>query len=142
MNNENGLPSLGVVGSINLASAFPRTFDQRRFYVSDTLTYSRSRHWLQFGGSLSRIHDDLNIEGIGSLVDFLSWPDFLLGLSAEQNATNLLSNVYASIDDYGLLDRRYRSWNGSLYAGDHYRILKHIDAGCGIAIREDRSIWR
>jgi len=44
MNNENGLSSLGIVGSINLASAFPRTFNQRRFYLSDMLTYSRSRH--------------------------------------------------------------------------------------------------
>ena len=30
MNNENGLPSIGIVGSINMASAFPRTFDQQR----------------------------------------------------------------------------------------------------------------
>jgi len=131
MNNENGLPSLGVVGSINLASGFPRTFDQQRIYFSDTLNYSHSRHWLQLGGSLSRIHDDTNLIGLGSFVNFLSWPDFLLGLNAEQNGTNLFSNVYESIDDYGLLNRKYRSWNGSLYLGDHYRTGSTftIDAG-------------
>ena len=131
MNDENGLPDLAIVGSINLASGFPRTFDQQRFYFSDVLTFSNARHLIQAGGSLSRIHDDLNIVGIGSLVEFLSWPDFLLGLSAEENETNLFSNIYASIDDYGLLDRRYRSWNGSLYVGDHYRAASTfmVDAG-------------
>jgi len=49
LSDDNGLPSLGVVGSINLASAFPRSFNQKRFYVSDVLNYSRSRHLLQLG---------------------------------------------------------------------------------------------
>ena len=102
-------------------SAFPRTFDQQRFYFADTLTYSRSRHSIQMGGSLSRILDDVNIVGLGSLTQFLSWPDFLFGLNASQNGTNLFSNVFASVDDYGLLDREYRSWNGSLFIGDHSR---------------------
>lgn len=87
-------------------SAFPRTFDQQRFYFADTLTYSRSRHSIQMGGSLSRILDDVNIVGLGSLTQFLSWPDFLFGLNASQNGTNLFSNVFASVDDYGLLDPR------------------------------------
>jgi hypothetical protein len=58
------------------------------------------------GESLSRILDDVNIGGLGSLTQFLSWPDFLLGLNASQNGTNLFSNVFASVDDYGLLDPR------------------------------------
>jgi hypothetical protein len=132
MNNENGLPSLGIAGSVNLASAFPRTFDQERFFLSDALNYSRSRHQLRFGGSLSRIHDDLNIVGVGSLVDFLSWPDFLLGLSSDENGTNLFSNVFASIDDYGLLNREYRSWNGSLYIGDHYQAADALTLDAGL----------
>lgn len=131
MNNENGLPCLGIAGSVNLASAFPRSFDQERFFLSDALNYSHSRHELRFGVSLSRIHDYLDIVGIGSLVDFLSWPDFLLGQNADQNGTNLFSNVFASIDDYGLLNREYRSWNGSLYVGDHFQLTDRftVDAG-------------
>jgi hypothetical protein len=132
MNNENGLPSLAIEGSVNLASAFPRTFDQERFYLADTITYSRSRHFLQIGGSLSRLLDNLNIVGLGSLVDFLSWPDFLLGLSAQRNGTNLFSNVFASIDDYGLLNREYRGWNGSLFAGDHIRATSTLTLDVGL----------
>ena len=132
MNNENGLPSIGIVGSINMASAFPRSFDQQRFYLADTLTYSRSRHSIQMGGSLSRILDDINIVGLGSLTQFLSWPDFLLGLDAQQNGTNLFSNVFASVDDYGLLDREYRSWNGSLFVGDHFRATSTLTLDFGL----------
>jgi len=132
MNNENGLPSLAIVGSINLASGFPRTFDQHRFYFSDILTFSSTHHLIQAGGSLSRIRNDLTIVGLGSLGEFLSWPDFLLGLDAQQNGTNLFSNVYASIDDYGLLNREYRSWNGSLYVGDHYRATNTLTLDAGL----------
>ena len=132
MNNENGLPSIGIVGSINMASAFPRTFDQQRFYLSDTLTYSHSRHSIQMGGSLSRILDDVNIVGLGTLTQFLSWPDFLLGLSAQQNGTNLFSNVFASVDDYGLLNREYRSWNGALFVGDHFRAASTFTLDFGL----------
>ena len=132
MNDENALPSIGIIGSINLASAFPRTFDQQRFYFSDTLTYSRSRHSIQMGGSLSRILDDVNIVGLGTLAQFLSWPDFLLGLNAQQNGTNLFSNVFASVDDYGLLNREYRTWNGALFAGDHFRATSTLTIDFGL----------
>ena len=132
MNDENGLPSLQIVGSINPASAFPRTFNQRRFYLSDVLTYSRSRHLIEMGGSLSRIHDDVNIIGFGTFVEFLSWPDFLLGLNAQQNGTNLFSNVYQSLDVYGLMNREYRSWNGSLYLGDHFRATDAVTLNVGL----------
>ena len=132
MNDENGLPSIAIVGSINMASAFPRTFDQERFYLSNTLTYTHSGHLIQMGGSLSRIHDDVNIVGLGTLAEFLSWPDFLLGLNATQNGTNLFSNVFASIDDYGLLDRKYRSWDGSLFVGDHFRVTNTFTLDLGL----------
>jgi hypothetical protein len=132
MNDENGLPSLGIVGSINLASAFPRTFNQKRFYVSDTFTWSHYEHLIEMGGSLSRILDDVNIPGFGTFVDFLSWPDFLLGLNAQQNGTNLFSNVYQSIDVYGLMNREYRSWNGSFFVGDHFRATDTLTLDFGL----------
>ena len=132
MNNENGLPSLGILGSITMASAFPPSFGQQRFYFADNFTYSHGKHLIQMGGSLSRLLDDVNIVGLGTLTEFLSWPDFLLGLSATQNGTNLFSNVYASIDDYGLLNREYRSWDGSLFIGDHFRATSTLTLDFGL----------
>jgi len=131
LNNANGLPSVGIAGSITLASGFPRSFNQKRIYFSDMLSYSHSRHSIHVGGSLSRIHDDVNIFGFGSLVHFLSWPDFLLGLSAQQNGS-LFSNVFESFSDYGLLDREYRSWNGSLFVSDHLRASNAFTLDLGL----------
>ncbi len=136
MNDENGLPSLEIVGSTILATAFPRTFNQRRFYLSDLATYSHSKHLLQMGGSLTRLYDDENVVGLGSAVEFLSWPDFLLGLNAQQNGTGLFSNVFASIDNYGLLDREYRNWNGSLFAVDNYRATTTLTLNLGVRYEE------
>jgi len=86
---------------------------------------------IEIGGSLSRIHDDVNIIGLGTLVQFLSWPDFLLGLSAEQNGT-LVGNVYSSFDGFGLLEREYRSWTGSLFATDHFRATNALTLDFGL----------
>jgi hypothetical protein len=132
MNNENGLPSLAIVGSVTMATGFPRSFNQKRFYLSDAITYSHSKHLIQMGGSLSRLLDDINVVGLGSAVEFLTWPDFLLGLSAQQNGTGLFSNVYASIDNYGFLDREYRSWNGSAFIGDHFRTTSTLTLDLGL----------
>jgi carboxypeptidase family protein len=132
LSDQDSLPSLGIVGSINLASGFPRSFNQKRFYFSDFLTYAHSKHFIQMGGSLSRIHDDINIAGVGTLAEFLSWPDFLLGLDATQNGTNLFSNIYESVDVSGLLDRKYRSWNGSVFVGDHFRATNAFTLDVGL----------
>jgi len=131
-NDENGLPSLGILGSITMASAFPRSFEQQRFYFADNLSYSHGKHLIQMGGSLSRLLDNIDIVGLGTLAEFLSWPDFLLGLNAAQDGTNLFGNVFASIDDYGLLNREYRSWNGSLFVGDHYRGTRSLTLDFGL----------
>jgi hypothetical protein len=53
-------------------------------------------------------------------------------LNATQNGTGLFGNVYTSIDDYGLLDRDYRAWEGSVYGQDGYRIAKSLTLSLGL----------
>src|SRR5262249_15084855 len=69
--------------------------------------------------------------GLGSLVRFLSWPDFLLGLSAADNGT-AFSNVFASFDDFGLSTREYRAWEAVAFAQDDYRIFKSLTLNIGL----------
>src|SRR5215831_3257252 len=106
------LPNLNILGSVAFSSAFPYTFVQNSFVVTDTLSLVRGPHSLRLGGSLTRLQDNFGDPGIGSFVQFLSWPDFLLGLSESDNGTGTFSNVFASIDDFGLFDRQYRVWEG------------------------------
>lgn len=131
MSHNNDLPSLSVLGSISMASGFPRTITQNSFVFSDDLSFVRGSHILRLGGSLTRLQDNVNLIGLGSYLRFLSWPDFLLGLSAADNGTNF-SNVFASFDDFGLTKREYRVWEGSAYVQDDYRILKSLTLNLGL----------
>jgi hypothetical protein len=62
----------------------------------------------------------------------LSWPDFLLGLNAGANGTGTFSNVFASIDDFGLFDREYRVWEWSAFAQDDYKISRSLTLNIGL----------
>jgi len=131
MSHNNELPSLSILGSVSIASGFPRTINQDSYILADDVSFVHGPHSLQFGGSLTRLHNDVNLIGLGSFVEFLSWPDFLLGLSANQNGSSF-SNVFASFDDFGLTTREYRAWEGSLFIQDDYRILKSLTLNVGL----------
>jgi hypothetical protein len=131
MNYNNELPSLKIAGSVSFASGFPRTITQNSFVFSDGLSFVHGAHTIRLGGSITRFQDNIDIIGLGSFVQFLSWPDFLLGLNAESNGTEF-SNVFASFDDFGLTYRAYRAWEGTGFAQDDYRIGKSLTLNVGL----------
>jgi Carboxypeptidase regulatory-like domain/TonB dependent receptor len=131
MSNNNELPSLKILGSVSIASGFPRTITQNTFVFSDTLSLVRGRHALRLGGAVTRLQDNINLVGLGSFVQFLSWPDFLLGTSAIGNGTQF-SNVFSSFDDFGLTQREYRVWEGAGFVQDDYRIHRSLMLNLGL----------
>jgi TonB dependent receptor len=131
-NRANEQPNLSILGSIGFASALPRTFAQNSFVFTDALSLMHGAHSLRVGGSLTRFQDNFGQAGLGSFVQFLSWPDFLLGLSATANGTGTFSNVFASIDQFGLFERQYRAWEASAFAQDDYRIRKSLTLNIGL----------
>jgi hypothetical protein len=131
MSHNNELPSLQILGSVSIASGFPRTIAQNNFVFGDSLCVVRSAHTIRLGGSLTRLQDNVNLLGLGSFMQFLSWPDFLLGLSAEDNGTGF-SNVFASFDDFGLTNREFRVWEGIGFAQDDYRIRRSLTLNIGL----------
>lgn len=131
MNNNNELPSLEIRGSISLASGFPRTITQNTFVFSDSLSFIRGAHTGQVGGSVTRIQDNVNLVGLAAYTAFLSWPDFLLGLSAQGNGSTF-SNVFSSIDVFGLTTREYRAWEGVVFAEDNYHVTNSLTLNLGV----------
>jgi len=132
MNENNELPSLNILGSLSMASAFPRTYTQNSFVFSDDLSWVKGAHALRFGGSLTQLRDYLNFAGFGSFIEFLSWPDFLLGLNGTANGTGTLSNVFQSADAFGLLNREFTAWEGSGFAQDDFRIRRSLTLNLGL----------
>src|SRR5262249_18013105 len=120
----NALPSLLILGSASIASGFPRTFTQNSFDFGDDVVFTRKAHTVRFGGGATRVQDDIDIPGFGSLVEFLSWPDFLLGLSGAGNGTGTFSNVLASADAFGLFNREYRAWQASAFVQDDWKVSR------------------
>jgi hypothetical protein len=132
MNKADELPSLSILGSVAMSSVFPRTYAQDSLVLSDVLSWLKDAHSLKFGGSLTRLHDNLTFDGTGSYLQFLSWPDFLLGLSESGNGTGIFSNVFGSSDLFGLLNREFRVWEGSGFVQDDYRIKRSVTLNLGV----------
>lgn len=132
MSEANDLPSLTILGSVSFNSAFPQTYTQNSFVVDDTLSFVYGAHAVRTGGSLTRLQDDHGVEGVGSFVQFLSWPDFLLGSSAVGNGSGTFSNVFASVDLFGLLNRENRVWEVSAFVQDDYKISKSLTLNIGL----------
>src|SRR6201987_6132087 len=80
MNENNELPSLSIVGSVSMASVLPRTYTQNSFVINDVFSFLSGANGVKVGGSITRLEYNLDFAGFGSFVQFLSWPDFLLGL--------------------------------------------------------------
>jgi TonB dependent receptor/Carboxypeptidase regulatory-like domain len=131
MNENNDLPSLSILGSVSMASGFPRNIAQNSFVFGDVFSFVRGSHTLRLGASLTRLQDNINIAGLGSFVHFLSWPDFLLGLDASTNGS-AFSNVFSSFDVFGLTDRQFRVWEGASFLQDDYRITRSLTLNVGV----------
>jgi hypothetical protein len=58
MNENNKLPSLNILGSVSMASAFPRTYTQNGFVLNDVFSWFKGAHAFRFGGSLTRLRDN------------------------------------------------------------------------------------
>lgn len=86
MSQSNDLPSLDILGSVTMASGFPRTFTQNSFVFGDALSFVHGPHAVRFGGSVTRLQNNVDLSGLGSFVLFLSWPDFLLGLNGARDS--------------------------------------------------------
>src|SRR6266550_866362 len=109
---DNPYPSIQVIGLFNVGGNGQGVSIAQNYYdFSDSLTYVRGKHYLQFGGGITRPQINFgNFHFFGGLV-FPSFEDFLLG------------NPFLSIDVPGVFGREWRVWDGNLYFQDDYQVL-------------------
>jgi hypothetical protein len=128
---NNDLPSIVVNGSINMVASGPEKFAQNDYSFEDSIFYSHGRHSMRFGGGFTRLQLNVSNFVIGANLDFLSWPDFLLGQSAAQNGSSF-SNVFSSLDGYGDFNRAGRSWEANAYYQDDIKLTNRLTLNAGL----------
>jgi len=134
---DGDFPSAAISGSLTLGGNGQGVdIDQRHFTVQDSVTYIRGRHTFRFGGGITRSHLDLENFHFLSGVIFLGWSDFILGLPGTPVASGgngtPISNVFASIDLPGLLDRSWRLTDGNAYVQDDVKLTSSLTLNLGL----------
>jgi Carboxypeptidase regulatory-like domain len=132
--NADPFPQLAITGGPTLGgNGQGLNLGQNHFTFQDSLTWIRGRHTWRFGGGVTR--SQLNVKDfhfIGGL-NFLSWPDFLLGLPAGAGGNgSAFSNVFGSIDLAGLLDRNWRILDANAYAQDDIKLTPSFTINLGL----------
>ena len=128
---SNDLPAITIEGSINMGPGYPIQFAQNSYSFEDSLSYVHGRNSMRFGGGITRLQNNISKLSLGGSLTFLSWPDFLLGMSAAENGSGF-SNVFASVDGFGLFDRAWRAWEGNLYYEDDIKVASTFTLNAGL----------
>jgi hypothetical protein len=128
---NNALPTISIQGSLNMGPAGPLEFLQNNYAAEDSVSYIHGRHSMRFGGGYTRLQNDLSNVATGGTLEFLSFPDFLLGQSAAQNGSGF-SNVFGSLDSFGNFDRNYSAWEGNAYFQDDIKVASHFTVNAGL----------
>ncbi len=141
---DNGIPAIGLdfgspTGMSLGGNGQTVRLAQNTYSFQDALTWTRGRHTLRFGAGVSR--EQLNEVGFQYLAAelFLTWPDFLLGLDANDNGTApfalfglATSNIIASLDVPALFDRAWRVWEPNAYVQDDFKITNRLTINLGL----------
>lgn len=96
---------------------------QNTYVVQDTLSWTRGRHSLRFGGSLTRGQINMSKFLFAGYAIFLNYPGLLLGQAP--------FNPFLTQDLAGITQRNWRVWDGSLYAQDDIKVTPSFTLNLG-----------
>jgi hypothetical protein len=143
----NTLFATEIIGSYNASNQVQQSSGQENFNFVDLLSYTRGQHSLRFGGGLSRVHLNPGVNEVAPWPEFLSFPDFLLGLPAcpagtypatcnvttpgASNGTPF-SNEYGAIVFSSQGGRQFRQWNYNAFAQDDWKAFRNVTFNFGL----------
>ena len=135
--SANDFPSIAIGGTGAIGgNGQSVNVPQSHLTLQDTLTYIRGRQTFRFGGGITRSHLGIsNFRFLGGLI-FQTFPDFLLGLPAGPVASggngSPLSNVIASVDIPGSLDRKWIETDGNAFIQDDIKLASSFTLNVGL----------
>jgi hypothetical protein len=128
------MPTIAVVGLFSVGGNFNDDSDStvNQYQYSDQIAWTRGRHTIRAGFQFERAQFDFNDPGPRrGILDFLSFPDFLLGMSAAQNGTQF-SNISLSEGIAGSLSKAYRANNYATFVQDDFKISSRLTLNFGL----------
>ncbi len=128
------MPTMAVFGLFSIGGNFNDDSDStvNQYQVSDQVAWTHGRHTLRAGFQYERAQFDFNDPGPRrGILDFLTFPDFLLGLSAAQNGTSV-SNVFVSVGIAGSLSKAYRAANYASFVQDDFKVNSRLTLNFGL----------
>jgi hypothetical protein len=128
------MPTIAVIGLFSVGGNFNDDSDStvNQYQYSDQVAWTRGRHTVRAGFQFERAQFDFNDPGPRrGILDFLSFPDFLLGLSAAQNGTQF-SNISLSEGVAGSLSKAYRANNYAGFVQDDFKMSSRLTLNFGL----------
>jgi hypothetical protein len=127
---SDALPNI-IIGGSAIGVGMPIEYVQNSLQVGDSISYIHGRHFMRFGGGTTRLQNNFEDYNAGGILQFISWPDFLLGMSGTQNGSGV-SNVIFSFFSEGLFDRAWRAWEHNLYYQDTIKLARTFTLNLGL----------
>jgi len=128
------IPIISVSGLFNIGGTYNDNFTTaiNSYQAGDQLSTTIGRHNLRFGAELERVQDNFNLPGVKrGTIYFLSFADFLLGESGDQNGTEY-SNLYSVSAQAGITDRHFRVDNFSSFVQDDFKVNSQLTVNLGL----------
>jgi hypothetical protein len=128
------LPIIGISGLFSVGGTYNDDFTTgiNSVQAGDQFTVALGRHNLRTGAEFEHVQDNYNLPGVKrGTINFLSFPDFLLGESGTQNGTGA-SNLYSITAQAGITDRHFRVNNFSAFLQDDLKLTPQLTVNAGV----------
>jgi len=128
------MPTIAVSGLFSVGGNFNDDSDStvNQYQYSEQIAWTHGKHTIRGGFQFERAQFDFNDPGPRrGILLFLSFPDFLLGMSAAQNGT-LFSNVFLSEGIAGSLSKAYRANNYASFVQDDFKLSPRLTLNIGL----------
>jgi carboxypeptidase family protein len=128
------MPTMAINGLFSIGGNFNDDSDStvNQFQYSDQIAWTHGRHTIRGGFQFLRAQFNFNDPGPRrGILDFLSFPDFLLGMSAAQNGTQF-SNIFLSEGIAGSLSKAYRANNYASFIQDDFKMNSRLTLNLGL----------